>query len=124
MITEVYKWLQASYHNIGALLICGDLIDAGILPMLTANEWGGLIHTLKMGEKSAMEMLGLIRKKGANKAEVTEAFTSLNLVLQQELKEEEKEAMNYNVVMLEHTLCKIKRLTSRGIAMNDILQEI
>ena len=67
MITEVYKWLQAFYHNIEALLICGDLIEAGILPMLTANEWGGLIHTLKMGEKSAMEMLGLIKKNELTK---------------------------------------------------------
>jgi hypothetical protein len=70
-----------------------------------------------------MEMLGFIRKQ-AGKAEVTKAFTALDLALQQELTEEEKAAMKYNVVMLEHTLCKIKRLTSRGIAMRDILEEI
>ena len=51
-ITEVYRWLtsrvsingEAStlFHNIGsllALLICGDLIEAGTLPMPTAREW-------------------------------------------------------------------------------------
>jgi hypothetical protein len=125
-VTEVHKWLASSFPNIGhlsALLICGDLIEASILPMPTAPEWGGLIYTLDMGAKSAMEMLGLISKK-ASRVEVTEAFMSLDLSLQQELEEEERLAMNYNVIMLEHALCKIKRLTMRGIKMNRILQEI
>ena len=70
-----------------------------------------------------MERLGLIGKR-ASKVEVSEAFISLDLALWQELKEEEKAAMNYNVIMLEHALCKFKWLTMRGIAMNEILQEI
>jgi len=124
-ITEVHKWLKSTIRNIGslsALLICGDLIEAGILSMPAAEEWGGLIHTLKMGSKESMERLGLIRK-GASKLEVSKAFTSLDLALHQELKKEEKEAMNYNVIMLEHALCKIKRLSSRRPIL-DILQEI
>ena len=91
--------------------------------MPTAQEYGGLIFTLDMGAKDAMENLGLISKK-ASKVQVVEAFTSLDLVLQQELKEEEKVAMYYNVIMLEHTLCKIKRLTTRGITLDNILEEI
>jgi len=134
-ITEVHKWLTKDngdeptttlFRNIGrlsALLICGDLIEADILSMPTAHEWGSLIYTLRMGANDAMEMLGLIGKK-ASKAEVSEAFVSLDLALRQELKEEEKAAMNYNVIMLEHALCKIKRLTARGIVMKKILQEI
>jgi hypothetical protein len=125
-VTEVYKWLESNIRNIGglsALLICGDLIEADILPMPTANEWGGLIYTLKKGANSAMETLGLINEQ-ASRAEVIEAFISLDLALQQELTEEEKVEMKYNMIMLEHTLCKIKRLISRGIKMKDILQEI
>jgi hypothetical protein len=129
-ITEVHKWLTKRddtenttlFRNIGeltALLICGDLIEAGILQMPTAQEWGRLIHSLRMGARSGMSMLGLTSDK-ASKSEVSEAFVSLDKALQQELKEEEKSAMNYNVVMLEHTLCKIKRLTSRGIALGEI----
>ena len=101
----------------------GDLIEADILSMPTAHEWGGLIYALRMGANDAMEMLGLIRKK-ASKEEVSKAFASLDLALQQELTEEEKAAMNYNVIMLEHALCKIKQLTARGIVMKKILQEI
>lgn len=128
-ITDVFKWLTKRvmvdgenvtlFRNIGdltALLICGDLIEAGILQMPTAHEWGGLIHSLRMGANSAMSMLGLTSNK-ANKSEVSEAFASLDLALRQELEEEEKAAMNYNVIMLEHALCKIKRLTSRGITL-------
>ena len=40
------KWLISTFRIIGALsaiLICGDLIEAGILPMPDAHEWGGLI---------------------------------------------------------------------------------
>lgn len=128
-VKEVHKWLMASessFCNIGnlsALLICGDLIEAGILPMLTAHELGGLIFTLDMGAKDAMQMLGLISKK-ASRVEVTDAFTSLDRCLQLELEEDEKVVMNYNVIMLEHTLCKIKRLTARGIKLGSILQEI
>jgi hypothetical protein len=126
-ITEVHKWLKSSlFPNIGglsALLICGDLIEAGMLPMPTAHEWGGLIFSLDMGAKDGMEMLGLIKKK-AGREEVMEAFVSLNLALQQELKEAEKVEMCYNVVMLEHALCKIKRLTTRGITLSNILREI
>jgi hypothetical protein len=125
-ITEVHKWLQSSFPNIGALsalLICGDLIESGILPMPTADEWGGLIYTLKMGAKGGMETVGLITKQ-ASKVEVAEAFKSLDLAIQQELTEEEKKAMDYNVIMLEHGLCKIKRLIARGIAMKVILHEI
>ena len=135
-ITEVYRWLTKRvsenggettlFRNIGslsALLICGDLIEADILSMPTAHEWGGLIYSLGMGAKDAMEMLGLIGKK-SSKREVSNAFASLDLALRQELTEEEKAAMNYNVIMLEHALCKIKRLTARGIVMKKILQEI
>ena len=76
-----------------------------------------------MGAYDSMETLGLISKQ-ASKVKVIKAFQSLDLALRQELKEEEKEVMKYNVIMLEHALCKIKRLISRGIIMNNILQEI
>jgi len=137
-ITEVYRWLTKRvsenggettttlFRNIGslsALLICGDLIEADILAIPTAHEWGGLIYALGMGVNNAMEMLGLIGKT-LSKREVSKAFASLDLALRQELTDEEKAAMNYNVIMLEHALCKIKRLTARGIVMKKILQEI
>ena len=136
-ITEVHKWLTSKrvitgsqnttlFRNIGnltALLICGDLIEAGILQMPTALEWGGLIHSLRMGAKDGMNLIGLT-SQDPSKSEVSQAFASLDAALQCELEEEEKGMMNYNVIMLEHALCKIKRLTTRGVALKEIYAQI
>jgi hypothetical protein len=138
-VEKVYFWLMKSvaskedpskkvklFHNIGsltALLICGDLVEAGILLMPSIQEWAGLIHRLGKGAKAGMEMFGLTRKDGS-KEEVRDAFASLDLALQSELRTDEKETMGYNVIMLEHALCKIKRLTTRGISKDTILSEI
>jgi len=129
---EVYNWLTASdagktrFRNIGsltALLICGDLVEAGVVPLPSPREFGELIFKVGKGAKDGMAMFGLV-KNDANKEEICEAFISLDLALQHELTEEEKEAMGYNIIMLEHTLCKIKRLTSRGVSMHSILLDI
>jgi len=135
-ITEVYKWLTKSntingknvkvLKNIGtltALLICGDLIEADVLSMPLADEWGRLIHSLDMGAKAAMIDLRLTREN-ASEVELSNAFVSLDLAVRQELNEGEQAAMRYNVVMLEHALCKIKRLISRGINLDIIREEI
>ena len=60
-VTKVFRWLISNepdektkksttvFNNIGkltALLICGDLVEAGILPMPSASEWAKSI--LKM----------------------------------------------------------------------------
>jgi len=129
---EVYRWLIAldagrtRFHNIGpltALLICGDLIEAGLVALPSPREFGELIFKVGKGAKDGMAKFGLV-KNGADGEEICEAFVSLDLALQRELTEDEKEAMGYNIIMLEHTLCKIKRLTSRGVSIPLILSEI
>ena len=108
------------FRNIGALsaiLICGDLIEAGVVAMPSTMEFGELIHKVGKGAKDGMVMFNLV-KKNTDKEEICKAFSSLDLALQCELTEVEKEAMGYNIVMLEHTLCKIKHLTSRGIPID------
>jgi hypothetical protein len=123
-VTQVFKWLTSRpmddrtkklttlFKNIGnltALLICGDIVEAGILPVPSASEWAKCIHKTGKGAKAGMEACGLVGK-GGTKDEFCAAFESLDQALQLELTEEEKEAMDYNVIMLEHALCKIKRI--------------
>ena len=129
---QLYYWLTATdegalrFFNIGplsALLICGDLIEAGLVLMPSSREYGELIFKVGKGAKDGMTMIGLV-KNSANPEELCDAFESLDLALQHELTEEEKKAMGYNVVMLEHTLCKIKRLKSRGFSFPFLLSEI
>lgn len=130
-IRQVFKWLKDPqddvnlFPNIGALsaiLICGDLVEAGILSMPSVKEWAELIHKLKKGAMSGMEIYGLTQKK-CSAEELHAAFTSLDQVLQRELRMDEKEMMGYNIIMLEHTLCKIKRLTLK-LKKDVILSEI
>ena len=115
---EVYYWLISTdngisrFHNIGSLsslLICGDLIEAGLVIMPTSRELGKLVFKVGKGAKDGMTKIGLVRN-GADRKDLCDALESLDLVLQQELTDDEKNAMGYNVIMLEHTLCKIKRL--------------
>ena len=123
-VTHVFRWLTSRFTdnrtkktstlfpNIGdltAMLICGDIVEAGILPMPSASEWAMSVYKMGKGSKDGMEMCGLTRQ-GCSKEEFCAAFESLDQALQIELREEEKEAMGYNVIMLEHTLCKIKRI--------------
>jgi hypothetical protein len=123
-VTQVFKWLTSRpiddrtkkpttlFKNIGdltALLICGDIVEAGILPMPSAGEWARSLDKLGKGSKDGMVTCGLVGK-GCKKEKFCAAFESLDQALQSELQEEEKEAMGYNIIMLEHALCKIKRL--------------
>jgi len=91
--------------------------------MPSLREFGELIFKVGKGAKDGMAMFGFV-EKDANMEEICEAFISLDLALRHELTKDEKEAMGYNIIMLEHTLCKIKRLTSRGVSIHSIRSEI
>ena len=131
-IDEVFKWLKNKkngvkmFPNIGGLtvlLICGDLVEAGILSIPSVEEWAGIVYRLGKGAKDGMEVFGLTQKTSSQQ-EVQEAFVSLHQVLQSQLGMEEKAMMGYDIIMLEHTLCKIKRLVGRAVSKDVILSEI
>jgi hypothetical protein len=80
-VKEVYAWLLTSEmvidqttqkkkktsvfwnsRSLTALLICGDLVEANILPMPTANQWGKLIVEVGKGAQAGMEMFGFVQK--------------------------------------------------------------
>lgn len=119
-VKQVFRWLTSSskitkstlFPNIGsltALLICGDLVEAGILPMPSAKEWADSIAKMGKGSKAGMEKCGLVGN-GCSREEFCMAFSSLDQALEAELSQEEKDTMGYNSIMLEHTLCKINRI--------------
>jgi hypothetical protein len=118
-VKKVFRWLISNdsnkktlFPNIGklsALLICGDLVEAGLLPMPPAKEWAESVDKMGKGSKAGMEN-GRFVKENCSREEFCSAFASLDEALQMELTNEEKETMGYNVVMLEHALCKINRI--------------
>jgi hypothetical protein len=131
-VEEVYGWLVSTengaskFFNIGsltALLICGDLIEAGIIPMPSSLELGKLIYKVGKGAKAAMIMLGLVNQ-GVEEEDFCKAFSTLDAHIENALDIDKKKTMGYNIVMLEHTLCKMKRLTTHKVSIEDILSEI
>ena len=130
-VKQVYNWLTSTdqglsrFRNIGslsALLICGDLVEAGLVLMPSSREFGELVFKVGKGAKDGMTKIGLV-KEGSNREDLCKALESLDLVLQRELTEDEKNVMGYNIIMLEHTLCKIKRLLN-GISISLLQSEI
>lgn len=94
------------------ILILGDLVYAGAVAMPTAQETEGAVRKLKMGGYDALEMLGI--PLSPDKAQ--SSFVDLYHALNSTLSTAEKEAMKFDTIMLEHTLCKIKRCrTYKGI---------
>jgi len=93
------------------------------MPMPSFYEMARLIWKVGKGARDAMQILGLVGT-GANRDDFINAFMSLDTHIEGVLGEEEKSAMGYNVVMLEHTLCKMKRLTTHGVSLKDIRTEI
>ena len=100
------------FINIGsltAILIIGDLVYAGVLPMPSPLEWGKFIEKVSKGGLDALIMLGLIDEDTT----VPQAFADLDAFVNRVLTSEEKSAMTYDVLTGEHSLCKYKRLYSR-----------
>jgi hypothetical protein len=110
---ECYDWLTVSkrFPNIGelaALLIVGDLIEAGVIRMPSPEEWGMLVVAVNKGAKKGLGDLKLINSNTPDHRIVQE-FKALDDFLLANLTQEQKEVMHYNVVMLEHGLCKHPR---------------
>ena len=110
---ELYDWLtvEGRFPNIGdltALLIVGDLIEAGVIGVSSPDEWGLLVVAVNKGAKKGLTELGLINTNSPPRTIVQE-FKALNNFLLQKLTQEQKDIMHYNIVMLEHGLCKHPR---------------
>jgi hypothetical protein len=110
---ELYDWLTVDgrFPNIGgltALLIVGDFIEAGVLQVPSPEEWGRLVFDVNKGAKKGLTDLKLIGSNAPLHAVVQE-FKTLNDFLLERLTLEQREVMRYNVVMLEHGLCKHPR---------------
>jgi len=78
--------------------------------MPTKEEMGLLVACLHKGATTGLANLGLICNKSSSKVDIQNAFIALYNYLDVELTTEEKEAIGFDVLMLEHSLCKYTRL--------------
>lgn len=124
-IEEVYRFLLKTharkdgvkkvYPNIGpltALLICGDLIEAGVLQMPNVDIWARLIFQVNKGAIAGLQQLALLDNT-CTEPDVVQVFQALHDFIMRNLSEEEQLMMGYNMIMLEHALCKFSRITKK-----------
>lgn len=124
-VKKMYKFLTQTskgdsrkklFPNIGplaALLVCGDLIELDVLDMPSIQDWAELIHELQKGATKGLQSLALLGET-FTKEEVVDAFGKLDAFLKLNLTEEEQDMMGYNIIMLEHGLCKFTRILTKS----------
>jgi len=99
--------------DLSALLMLGGLVECGFLGMLDAGIMGSLVvAAVDKGGKAGLQLLGLVGSE-SEAPDVTSAFEDLHQQIMRELNEERRSLIGYNVIMLEHAICKYKRLVGR-----------
>lgn len=119
-LEEMYSFLlnlrAPQVGPLAAFLLAADYVYAEIVAEPSPKEMGSLIHKLGKGAVSGLQCLGLLPKGKQEFVErdVADAFVQAHDYVAKELSDEEKDRMGFDTVMLEHTLCKFKRLGVEG----------
>ncbi|KAF8588008.1 hypothetical protein K439DRAFT_1336541 [Ramaria rubella] len=103
---------QKIFPQIGDLtsyLMVVDLCYTGLVQWPTACELGELIYDIGRGSYSEMVVQGLIDGE-SDCMDCGRAFRDFNDKVSAALTSEELEKMNFDIFMMEHALCKRKRL--------------
>lgn len=110
-IAQLFKFFL-TFKNIGplaAFLMVGDLIDSKFLPVPSPKALGSLISQLDKGAMKGLKRLGLVAEN-SKQEDIETAFVDLHNHLVSQLTAEDRTTIGYNVVMLEHALCKYQRI--------------
>jgi hypothetical protein len=111
-LNRLFKYLRA-FDNIGdlsALLLLGDLVEGNVLDMPDAFEWGEIVANVKKGAAKGLDKLGLLPPK-SKASDIQHAFVALHEHIMANVSMEDRTVMGYNVIMLEHALCKRNRVS-------------
>lgn len=115
-VLALHDFFVINFHNIGdlsALLIVGDLLESGFLPMVDAHTMGKLVAKVGKGAKNGLISLGFI-DQFSDENTIADAFVELNRHAMEAFDQEKQTTMVYNVITLEHGLCKYKRLLGKN----------
>ncbi|KAH6907178.1 hypothetical protein BKA70DRAFT_1223557 [Coprinopsis sp. MPI-PUGE-AT-0042] len=110
---DLVKLLRNSeaFPTVGALtgyLLAADYAISGIVEMPSFEDMGGVIFDLKKGGVTGLRLLGC---DCSSREKTISAFVELDAAVREELGEDSLIAMDYNPFVLEHMLCKFKRLS-------------
>lgn len=104
--------------NLMAYLCAVDLSYAGHVEAPTLEDVAFAMKRIDAGGIKGLICLGLLQDRGKTGKftlnEVQDAFSTWHTFLDRHLTLVEKEAMRFDVVMCEHSLCKISRWCSRA----------
>ena len=106
---------KAKFRNVGPLtayLLTADYICAGLATMPSVEQMAHIIHSVNKGAVSGLRMLGLLPRgvQAVTGHDVSVATSQLWKYLESSLSDDLKEKMPWNVITLEHSLCKFSRL--------------
>ena len=101
------------YGPLTAFLLAGDLSYTNQVATPTPMEVGHAIAKLGLGSLAGLIALKQIPVKGWSPTQIAEAFVDVFKMLDDNLDKEEKNIMGFDVLMVEHLLCKYQRLMKR-----------
>ena len=78
--------------------------------MPTVEEMGRTIHALKKGGLKGLQFLGYCNSPSPDADHTVQGFVAFYQDVTSSLTDAEKEEMTWDVIMAEHTLCKITRV--------------
>ena len=107
------KFTSTDFPNIGPLigyLIASDYAIAGIAKIPTAKDMGGIIHDIGKGGLAGLMTLGF---KCESREATAAAFEVLYTEMLKRIPYRRRQEMDFNVFVLEHMLCKFKRLSTK-----------
>lgn len=124
--SQFEEWLESSTNDadrkkhfwlvgkLTRLLIAGDLAYAGVIDKPTVEEMGALIAKVSKGAIAGMVYLNLLPGRAKNyhypARQTALAFKELYDRLKEELSDDERDRMGMDAIVLEHSLCKLKRM--------------
>ncbi|KAF8171682.1 hypothetical protein BJ912DRAFT_860433, partial [Pholiota molesta] len=106
--THRKKTAYPTFGRLVAYLVAVDLAYAGEIPAPTLDEMGDVIEYIDKGAVGGLRVLQLFHGKGPDGA--GQVFKHVFRYLDTALTETQKTEMRFDVFMVEHGLCKVKRL--------------
>jgi hypothetical protein len=105
---------QSIFPQLGGLagmLLAGDYAEAGLVPMPTITEMADICYKINKGAKAGLTCMQLL-KVDETSEECQTAFKNIYKHVDEGFTDEEKEIMGFNVIMMEHALCKYSQAFS------------
>lgn len=96
--------------NLVAHLLAGDYAYTGKVKMPSVEEMGEVIHDVDAGGIAGLRVLGYFGKgEKPSQSQVTAGLEDVHAFVMSVLPRDSREMMGYDLIMLEHALCKISR---------------